>query len=80
MRQVAGYPAKAGIEAIEKPLQSRSAKVHCPLRGIFVLLDSRLRGNDGKSREFPEVPVIRLARLTRELCVVDLPSVGAMLP
>jgi hypothetical protein len=32
---------------IEKHLQSSSTFRLCPLRGLFLLLDSRLRGNDG---------------------------------
>jgi hypothetical protein len=42
-------PAKAGIQFIEKRLRSRSTLVPCPLRGLFFLLDSRLRGNDGSN-------------------------------
>jgi hypothetical protein len=44
---VAGYPAQAGIQTFEYILRSRSEDFQsCPLRGIFVSLDSRLRGND----------------------------------
>jgi hypothetical protein len=42
-------PAQAGIQLIEKLLQSRSTYRLCPLRGLFFLLDSRLRGNDGSN-------------------------------
>jgi hypothetical protein len=42
-------PAKAGIQFIEKGLRSRSTLVPCPLRVLFFLLDSRLRGNDGSN-------------------------------
>jgi hypothetical protein len=37
-------PAKAGIQSIKKRLRSRSTLMLCPLRGLFFLLDSRLRG------------------------------------
>jgi hypothetical protein len=40
-------PAKAGIKFIEKHLRSRKTSGFCPLRGLFFLLDFRLRGNDG---------------------------------
>ena len=40
-------PAQAGIQLVKTSLRSRSASRFCPLRGVFVLLDSRLRGNDG---------------------------------
>ena len=40
-------PAQAGIQLVKTSLRSRSASKFCPLRGVFVLLDSRLRGNDG---------------------------------
>jgi len=39
-------PAKAGIQLIEKFLRGGSTLRFCPLRGIFVWLDSRFRGND----------------------------------
>jgi hypothetical protein len=49
LEQKAVIPAKAGIQFIEKCLRSRSTLVPCPLRGLFFLLDSRLRGNDGSN-------------------------------
>jgi hypothetical protein len=45
--QVAGYPAKAGIQIICKSPRSGTTPKVCPLRGILFLLDSRFRGNDG---------------------------------
>jgi len=39
-------PAQAGIQLIEKSARSGSISSFCPLRGTFLLLDSRLRGND----------------------------------
>jgi hypothetical protein len=39
--------AAAGIQLIEKSPHSGSIPRLCPLRGLFFLLDSRLRGNDG---------------------------------
>ena len=39
-------PAKAGIQLIEKYPRSGATNGFCPLRGMYVLLDSRLRGND----------------------------------
>ena len=45
--QVAGYPAQAGIQLIEEIPRSVATPRFCPLREVFVLLDSRLRGNDG---------------------------------
>ena len=42
-------PAQAGIQLIEEFPRSGAISRFCPLRGMFVLLDSRLRGND----EFP---------------------------
>jgi hypothetical protein len=36
-----GYPAQAGIQRIYS-----TCLRFCPLRGMFALLDSRLRGND----------------------------------
>jgi len=40
-------PAQAGIQSIKKFPRSGTASRFCPLRGVFVSLDSRLRGNDG---------------------------------
>ena len=40
-------PAQEGIQLIKKFPRSGAISRFCPLRGIFVLLDSRLRGNDG---------------------------------
>jgi hypothetical protein len=37
-------PAQAGIQLIEKSPRSGSISRLCPLRGLFFLLDSRLRG------------------------------------
>jgi hypothetical protein len=39
-------PAQAGIQLFEKYPRSGSTSSFCPLRGVFILLDSRLRGND----------------------------------
>ena len=39
-------PAKAGIQFIEEYPCSGTINGFCPLRGMYVLLDSRLRGND----------------------------------
>jgi len=39
-------PAKAGIQLIAKYPRSGTTMGFCPLRGMYVLLDSRLRGND----------------------------------
>jgi hypothetical protein len=39
-------PAQAGIQMIENSSRSESTTWFCPLRGVFFLLDSRLRGND----------------------------------
>ena len=39
-------PAKAGIQLIEQPTRSGTEPRYCPLRVLFVWLDSRLRGND----------------------------------
>jgi hypothetical protein len=44
-------PAQAGIQLVEKSPRSGTISKRCPLRGLFILLDSRLRGNDG-SNEF----------------------------
>jgi hypothetical protein len=49
LEKKAVIPAKAGIQFIEKRLRSRSTLVPCPLRGLFFLLDFRLRGNDGSN-------------------------------
>jgi hypothetical protein len=40
-------PAQAGIQWIKKFPRSASIPGVCPLRGVFISLDSRLRGNDG---------------------------------
>ena len=39
-------PAQAGIQLIEQPPCSGTEPRYCPLRVLFVWLDSRLRGND----------------------------------
>jgi hypothetical protein len=39
-------PAKAGIQLIEESPRSGTTSQFCPRCGVFVLLDSRLRGND----------------------------------
>jgi hypothetical protein len=44
-------PAKAGIQLVKNILQSRSKPRFCPLLGMYILLDSRLRGNDGDNRK-----------------------------
>jgi hypothetical protein len=40
-------PAQAGIQLIKQSPRSGTKPGSCPLRGMFVSLDSRLRGNDG---------------------------------
>ncbi|MDD5059319.1 MAG: hypothetical protein PHQ60_15790 [Sideroxydans sp.] len=40
-------PAQAGIQLIEYFPRSGTTPSSCPLRGMFSLLDSRVRGNDG---------------------------------
>jgi len=42
-------PAQAGIQLIKKIPRSGSTLRFCPLRGLFISLDSRLRGNDGSN-------------------------------
>jgi hypothetical protein len=44
-------PAKAGIQLFKKYPRSGSTSVFCTLRGLFVLLDFRLRGNDDTKQE-----------------------------
>jgi NodT family efflux transporter outer membrane factor (OMF) lipoprotein len=45
-------PAQAGIQLIKKSLRSKAISRCCSLRGMFFLLDSRLRGNDGFNGEY----------------------------
>ena len=40
-------PAQAGIQLIGKCPRRGSVLGFCPLRGVMLSLDSRLRGNDG---------------------------------
>jgi hypothetical protein len=52
-------PAKAGIQLIKySPLSGTKPSV-CPLRGMFYLLDSRFRENDGSNGFFGMMPKVK---------------------